>query len=84
MGKYHVYLKMENWQITGSFQLRGATNMILSLSEAEKEKGVIATSSGNQGAPALSIASFIKAHKKYENKNVILIVSGKKISLDTI
>ena len=54
--------------------------MILSLSEAEKEKGVIATSSGNQGAAALSIASFIKAHKKYENKNVILIVSGKKIS----
>lgn len=63
MGECHVYLKMENWQITGSFKLRGAANMILSLSEAEKEKGVTATSSGNQGVAALSIASFIKAHK---------------------
>ena len=45
-----VYLKMENLQTTGSFKIRGAANMILSLSEADKERGVIAASSGNHAA----------------------------------
>ena len=42
-----VYLKPECLQITGSFKLRGATNKILSLTDEEKEKGIIASSSGN-------------------------------------
>ncbi len=42
-----VYLKLENSQRTGSFKMRGATNKILSLTEAEKKKGVIACSAGN-------------------------------------
>jgi threonine dehydratase len=36
-------------QITGSFKLRGATNKLLSLSENQKQKGVIAVSTGNHG-----------------------------------
>lgn len=50
VGNCHVYLKLENYQITGSFKIRGAANMLLSLSGEEKEKGVIAASSGNHGA----------------------------------
>lgn len=42
-----VYLKPECLQITGSFKLRGATNKILSLTDEEKAKGIIASSSGN-------------------------------------
>jgi len=42
-----VYLKLENLQKTGSFKSRGAYNKILSLSEKEKEAGVITASSGN-------------------------------------
>lgn len=42
-----VYLKPECLQITGSFKIRGATNKILSLTDDEKEKGIIASSSGN-------------------------------------
>jgi len=42
-----VYLKTESLQITGSFKIRGATNKILTLSKEEKEKGIIASSSGN-------------------------------------
>lgn len=42
-----VYLKPENLQYTGSFKLRGATNSILALSEEEKERGVVCSSSGN-------------------------------------
>lgn len=42
-----VYLKLENEQTTGSFKIRGAMNKIINLTEAEKKKGVIASSAGN-------------------------------------
>ncbi|MEE2829451.1 MAG: pyridoxal-phosphate dependent enzyme, partial [Myxococcota bacterium] len=44
-----VWLKCENLQATGSFKLRGATNKLLSLSPAEKERGIVTASSGNHG-----------------------------------
>ncbi|QKY20420.1 threonine ammonia-lyase [Halolamina sp. CBA1230] len=42
-----VRLKLENFQRTGSFKIRGATNRIATLSAAEKEAGVITASAGN-------------------------------------
>lgn len=45
-----VYLKLENLQHTGSFKLRGAFNKLLSLTPAQRERGVITASSGNHGA----------------------------------
>jgi threonine dehydratase len=42
-----VYLKLENWQKTGSFKVRGAINKMADLSPAEKARGVVAVSSGN-------------------------------------
>lgn len=42
-----VYLKLENLQRTGAFKERGALNKILTLSEHEKKRGVIAASAGN-------------------------------------
>ena len=45
-----VYCKLENLQHSGSFKLRGAFNKILSLSEAERERGIVTSSSGNHGA----------------------------------
>lgn len=50
LGNGNVYLKCENLQLTGSFKLRGAVNKILSLSEEEKERGLMTASSGNHGA----------------------------------
>jgi threonine dehydratase len=50
MGNAEVYLKLENFQLTGSFKVRGALNKLLTLSEAEKAMGVVAASSGNHGA----------------------------------
>lgn len=47
--KGDVYLKLESLQNTGSFKLRGAANKILSVSPAERERGVITVSSGNHG-----------------------------------
>jgi threonine dehydratase len=42
-----VWLKPENLQITGSFKIRGAMNKILTLTDEERAKGIIASSSGN-------------------------------------
>lgn len=44
-----VGLKLEHHQTTGSFKLRGATNAVLSLSPAERARGVVAASTGNHG-----------------------------------
>ena len=44
-----VKLKLESLQITGSFKLRGAINKLLSLNKDQKQKGVIAVSTGNHG-----------------------------------
>ena len=44
----NVFLKLENFQYTGSFKLRGAINKILNLSD--KSIAVVAASSGNHGA----------------------------------
>lgn len=51
-----LYFKCENFQKTGSFKARGATNAILRLSESERLKGVATHSSGNHGQ-ALAWAS---------------------------
>ncbi|HZX09715.1 MAG TPA: pyridoxal-phosphate dependent enzyme [Acidobacteriota bacterium] len=45
-----VFLKLENIQITRSFKIRGVMNKILSLSEAQRKKGLLTASSGNHGA----------------------------------
>jgi threonine dehydratase len=42
-----TYLKLENWQKTGAFKVRGAINKMASLSPEEKDRGVVAVSSGN-------------------------------------
>jgi threonine dehydratase len=44
---FEVWLKLENLQKTGSFKVRGAFNKVLSLSDDERARGVVAASSGN-------------------------------------
>jgi threonine dehydratase len=51
-----VFFKCENLQRAGAFKARGATNKILSLSDEEKSRGVIAVSSGNH-AQAVALAA---------------------------
>ncbi|OIQ18187.1 pyridoxal-phosphate dependent enzyme [Lacinutrix sp. MedPE-SW] len=51
-----LYFKCENFQKMGAFKMRGATNAIMQLNEAEKQKGVVTHSSGNF-AQALSLAA---------------------------
>lgn len=42
-----VYMKAENLQKTGAFKIRGAGHKIACLSEADRAKGLIASSAGN-------------------------------------
>jgi len=51
-----VWLKCECLQTGGAFKLRGATNRLLQLSPEEREKGVVAFSSGNH-ARGVAIAA---------------------------
>ncbi|WP_120499155.1 hydroxyectoine utilization dehydratase EutB [Roseovarius sp. EL26] len=44
-----IRLKMEHMQMTGSFKLRGATNAVLALSDAQRANGVVGVSTGNHG-----------------------------------
>ena len=47
--KANVFFKLENLQWTGSFKLRGAMHKISLLSSEDRQKGVVAYSSGNHG-----------------------------------
>src|SRR5213080_5162869 len=51
-----VFFKCENLQRAGAFKARGATNKILSLTDDEKKRGVLAVSSGNH-AQAVALAA---------------------------
>lgn len=51
-----LFFKCENFQKTGAYKMRGATNAIMQLSDEERAKGVVTHSSGNF-AQALSKAA---------------------------
>lgn len=53
---HKVWLKCESLQTGNAFKLRGATNRLLQLTEAQKERGVVAFSSGNH-ARGVAIAA---------------------------
>jgi threonine dehydratase len=44
-----VFLKLENTQTTGSFKLRGALNVVGTLTAEQRQAGVVASSAGNHG-----------------------------------
>ena len=58
-----VYLKPENMQLTGAYKIRGAYYKISTLTEEEREKGLITASAGNhaQGVAYAAKAFGVKA-----------------------
>lgn len=62
-----VYLKPENMQVTGAYKIRGAYYKISTLSEEEREKGLITASAGNH-AQGVAYAA-----KRYGIKSVIIM-----------
>ena len=62
MTECQVFLKCENFQRVGAFKFRGSLNTVSLLSSAERERGVIAHSSGNH-AQALALAASMEGVK---------------------
>jgi len=56
MTKNKVFLKPENLQLTGSFKLGGAINVMMNLAGKDRKKGVVTCSAGNW-AQAVAYAS---------------------------
>ena len=52
------FFKCDNFQKTGSFKIRGATNAIFALTEAEASRGIVTPSSGNHGAAVACAAGW--------------------------
>ncbi len=76
-----IFLKFENLQFTASFKERGALNKLLSLSAAERSRGVIAMSAGNHaqavayhaarlGIPALIVMPKGSPNTKIRNTQI--------------
>jgi threonine dehydratase len=53
---FPVFVKFELFQLTGAFKIRGAFNKLLSMSDDERRRGVVAVSGGNH-AQAVALAS---------------------------
>ena len=69
-GKRDVYLKTECLQLTGSFKVRGAYNMISHIPKELRDNGVIAASAGNH-AQGVALAA-----QAYGIKSTIVMPEG--------
>ncbi len=47
VGREKLFLKCENLQVTGAYKIRAAFTVLRSLTDAQRKKGVVVTSSGN-------------------------------------
>ena len=56
-----VWLKLDSMQRTSSFKFRGAINKILSLTEAELDRGIVSASTGNY---ALAVAEAMRIRNR--------------------
>jgi len=74
-----IYFKCENFQKTGAFKYRGATNAVMQLSHADTKNGVATHSSGNHAA-ALSKAALLKGIKAY----IVMPKNSAKIKIDAV
>ncbi|QLH80849.1 threonine ammonia-lyase [Halosimplex pelagicum] len=59
-----VHLKLETFQRTGSFKIRGATNKIATLSDEEQAAGVVTASAGNHAQGVALAATRIGVDSK--------------------
>ena len=62
-----IFFKFENRQYTGAFKVRGSYSKLLSLSDDEKQSGVVAMSAGNHAQGLAFIAK-----KMNINSNIVM------------
>jgi len=83
----NIFLKLECFQKSGSFKIRGAINNILSLSDNQLLNGITAVSAGNHAIAASYVANFFKIKNKiflYNSANNYRIESCKNLKANLI
>ena len=74
-----LFFKCENFQKTGSFKIRGASNAVFSLTNEEAKRGVACQSSGNHGG-AIACA----AHLKGIHADIVMAKSVSKAKIHNV
>ena len=75
----NLFFKCENFQKSGAFKMRGASNAMLSLSQSELQNGVATHSSGNH-AGALALAANKLGAKAY----IAMPTNAPKVKVDAV
>ncbi len=81
-----MLLKLENRQITGSFKARGALNKIASLSDENRDKGVVTASTGNHGMGVANACKALNVKGKVYLPEIVVASKHnklKKLGIDT-
>ena len=82
-----VLIKHENYQPTGAFKVRGGINLLSQLSPQEKERGVIAASTGNHGQSVAYAAKLFGVRSLVvvpEKANKLKVDSMKRYGADVL
>lgn len=82
-----VFLKMENQQTTGSFKVRGSMNKMLSLSQADLNKGLVASSAGNHAQGVAFAATSVGAKSRVvmpETSPLVKIMATQRYGAEVI
>src|SRR5207244_7411983 len=74
-----VFLKLECFQTTGSFKLRGAMAKLSSLNEEEKARGVLTVSAGNHGLAVAHCADALNL-----NATIVVPKSASRAKVESI
>ncbi len=74
-----LFFKCENFQKVGAFKFRGGCNTIMSLSEADAQKGVATHSSGNH-AQAIALAAKLRGINAY----VVMPENAPKVKVEAV
>lgn len=74
-----IYFKCENFQKTGSFKMRGATNTILSIRPEDRANGFATHSSGNH-AQAVAYAASLAGSKAY----IVMPKNAPKVKIEAV
>ena len=72
-----LYLKAENLQVTGSFKIRAAYNQVAHLTQEERERGIVTSSSGNFAQAAAYAASQMGVSAK-----IVMMRSSNPLKVD--
>lgn len=81
-----TFVKLENMQDIGAFKIRGAINLLASLSKAERKKGIVTATRGNYGAALARACAMYETHctvfvpqENNPNKNACIEALGAEL-----